>query len=459
MFEKYHFSENAKIVSSKIPGAKSRELLKKQEELESNNRSYPRGIPIAFDKAKGGSITDVDGNLYIDFFSGCGVLNFGHNNSDILEDLKNNPDAILQAVDFPTKVKIDFMEKLLSILPNEMLGKYKINFGGPTGSDAVESAIKLARINTGRHGIISFQGSYHGMTMGALSVTSRLLSRKNVVPLVPGVHFMPYCSPYRCPMGCNEKGKCKFECINFFQNALENPHSGIDEPAAIIIEPIQGEGGTYIPKDGWLEKIVDIAKRNDVLVIFDEIQAGFYRTGKLFSFEHTKVIPDIITMSKGIGGVGFPLSLILYKNELDTWKPGTHIGTFRGNQIGMMAGLSAMKLADKLDIKSNVGKIGNLIEKRLMKIKEKHNFIGEVRTKGMMFGIEYVKDKNNKEPDSELAKKIRTACYENGLLVEIGGYYSNVVRFLPPLVITERMADNGLDIFEKANNIVSNNAK
>lgn len=459
MFEKYHFSENAKIVSSKIPGAKSRELLKKQEELESNNRSYPRGIPIAFDRAKGASITDVDGNLYIDFFSGCGVLNFGHNNSDILEDLKNNPDAILQAVDFPTKVKIDFMEKLLSILPNEMLGKYKINFGGPTGSDAVESAIKLARINTGRHGIISFQGSYHGMTMGALSVTSRLSSRKNVVPLVPGVHFMPYCSPYRCPMGCNEKGKCKFECINFFQNALENPHSGIDEPAAIIIEPIQGEGGTYIPKDGWLEKIVDIAKRNDVLVIFDEIQAGFYRTGKLFSFEHTKAIPDIITMSKGIGGVGFPLSLILYKNELDTWKPGTHIGTFRGNQIGMMAGLSAMKLADKLDIKSNVGKIGNLIEKRLMKIKEKHNFIGEVRTKGMMFGIEYVKDKNNKEPDSELAKKIRTACYENGLLVEIGGYYSNVVRFLPPLVITERMADNGLDIFEKANNIVSNNAK
>lgn len=459
MFEKYHFSENAKIVSSKIPGAKSRELLKKQEELESNNRSYPRGIPIAFDKAKGASVTDVDGNLYIDFFSGCGVLNFGHNNSDILEDLKNSPDAILQAVDFPTKVKIDFMEKLLSILPNEMLGKYKINFGGPTGSDAVESAIKLARINTGRHSLISFQGSYHGMTMGALSVTSRLSSRKNVVPLVPGVHFMPYCSPYRCPMGCNEKGKCKFECINFFQNALENPHSGIDKPAAIIIEPIQGEGGTYIPKDGWLEKIVDIAKRNDVLVIFDEIQAGFYRTGELFSFEHTKAIPDIITISKGIGGVGFPLSLILYKKELDTWKPGTHIGTFRGNQIGMMAGLSAMKLADKLDIRSNVSKIGNLIEKRLMKIKEKHNFIGEVRTKGMMFGIEYVKDKNNKEPDSELAKKIRTACYKNGLLVEIGGYYSNVVRFLPPLVITERMADNGLDIFEKANDIASNNAK
>lgn len=453
MFEKYHFSENAKIVTSRIPGPKSEELLKKQEELESNNRSYPRGIPIAFDKARGASVTDVDGNMYLDFFSGCGVLNFGHNNPDILDELKEHDDTIVQAVDFPTKAKIDFMEKLLSILPKEMIGKYKINFGGPTGSDAVESAIKLARINTGRHSIISFQGSYHGMTTGALSVTSRLSNREGVPPLVPGVHFMPYCSSYRCPMGCNEKEKCEFECINFFQNALENPHSGIDKPSAIIIEPIQGEGGTYIPKNSWLEKIVDLARKNDVLVIFDEIQAGFFRTGKLFSFEYTTAIPDIITMSKGIGGIGFPLSLILYKKELDTWKPGTHIGTFRGNQLGMMAGLSAMKLADKLGIKSHIDVISKLMEKKLREIKEKFDFIGEVRARGMMFGIEYVKDKESKEPNSELAKKIRTLCYENGLLVEIGGYYNNVIRFLPPLIITETIANNGLNIFEKANTL------
>lgn len=455
MFEKYHFSENAKIITSKIPGSKSEGLLKKQEELESNNRSYPRGIPIAFDRAKGASVTDVDENMYLDFFSGCGVLNFGHNNSDILAELKNHEGTIMQAVDFPTKAKIDFMEKLLSILPKEMIGKYKINFGGPTGSDAVESAIKLARINTGRHSIISFQGSYHGMTNGALSVTSRLSNRESVPPLVPGVHFMPYCSPYRCPMGCNKKDKCKFECINFFQNALENPHSGIDKPAAIIIEPIQGEGGTYIPKNGWFEKIVDLARKNGILVIFDEVQAGFFRTGALFSFEHTNATPDIITMSKGIGGIGFPLSLILYKKELDTWKPGTHIGTFRGNQLGMIAGLSAMELADKMDIKTHVSAISRLMEKRLRIIERKSDFIGEVRTRGMMFGIEYVKNKGTKDPNPELAKKIRKACYENGLLVEIGGYYSNVVRFLPPLVITKKIANNGLDIFEKANKIAS----
>lgn len=293
------------------------------------------------------------------------------------------------------------------------------------------------------------------MTTGALSVTSRLSNRESVPPLVPGVHFMPYCSPYRCPMGCNKKGKCDFECINFIQNALKNPHSGIDKPSAIIIEPIQGEGGIYIPKRGWLEKVVDIARKNDILVIFDEMQAGFFRTGKLFSFEHTKAMPDIITMSKGIGGIGFPLSLILYKKEMDTWKPGTHIGTFRGNQLGMMAGLSAMKLADKLDIESHVKLIGKLMDKRLQDIAENFDFIGEVRARGMMFGIEYVKDKEAKEPDSELAKKIRGLCYENGLLIEIGGYYNNVVRFLPPLIITEKIANNGLDIFEKVNKIVN----
>ena len=456
MFDRYHFSEDARIITSTVPGPESEELLRAQEELEGDNISYPKGIPIAFDKAKGAIVTDVDGNMYIDFFSSCGVLNLGHNNSDILDELKKYPDTIIQAVDFPTKARIEFSKKLLDSLPEEMRGQYKVNFGGPTGSDAVESAIKLARINTKRHGMIAFQGGYHGMTAGALSVTSKLSHRKDAPPLIPGVHFFPYCSPYRCPFGRNKPDGCDFECVDFFQNALENPHSGIDKPAAIIIEPIQGEGGTYIPKEGWLERIVDIARKNGVLVIFDEVQAGFYRTGKLFSFEHTKAIPDIITMSKGIGGIGFHLSLILYKKELDVWKPGTHIGTFRGNQLGMIAGLAAMDLVERLDIKSHVRLIGNLMHERLLNMQDKFDFIGEVRSSGLMFGVEYVKDRSTKEPDTELAKKVRKLAYENGLLVEIGGYYDNVVRFLPPLVITETLAHNGLNIFEKVNAMCQN---
>ncbi len=455
MFKKYHFFENAKKVTSEIPGPKSKELLKRQEILEGENISYPKGVPIAFDKALGASIIDVDGNVYIDFFSSCGVLNFGHNNIDILQDVQKEENTIMQAVDFPTKHKINFMEKLLSMLPKTMNGKYKINFGGPTGSDAVEAAIKLARINKGRHNIISFQGGYHGMTMGALSVTSDLSHRKDAPPLIPGIHFMPYCSSYRCPMD-DEAGNCNSSCLSFLKNSLENPHSGIDKPAAIIIEPIQGEGGGYIPKDGWLEEVVNLARQNDILVIFDEVQTGFFRTGKLFAFEHTDVIPDIVIMSKGVGGIGFPLSLILYKEELDTWESGTHIGTFRGNQLGMIAGLSAMKLSKELDIESHVNIISELMSHRLKQIEKKFDFIGDVRICGMMFGIEYVKNRKTKEPAPELAKKIRKFCYENGLLIEIGGYYNNVIRFLPPLVITKNIAINGLNIFEDANNNLLN---
>jgi diaminobutyrate-2-oxoglutarate transaminase len=288
------------------------------------------------------------------------------------------------------------------------------------------------------------------MTMGAMSVTSKISHREKVNPLIPGVSFMPYNNCYRCSMGLDPK-KCNSACINFFKNALESPYSGIDKPAAIIIEPVQGEGGICIPDSNWLEKIVEIARKNNILVIFDEVQAGFYRTGKLFSFEHTKTIPDIITMSKGIGGIGSPLSLIILKKELDTWEPGTHIGTFRGNQIAIMASLSALKLIKKWQIEEYVSKMEKLFLKKLKSIQRKSKYIGDIRGKGMMFGVEYVKDKKTKEPFPELAKKVRKLCYESGLLVEIGGLYNNVVRFLPPLIISEKIAINGLKIFAKAN--------
>ena len=319
MFEKYHLSDNAKIITKTIPGPKSLSLLQRQEELESKNRSYPRNIPIAFGRATGSIIEDVDGNQFIDFISGCGVYNLGHNNSYIIESVKTADGLVTHALDFPTEAKIDFMQALADALPESLRGKTKMNFGGPTGSDAVESAIKLARIVKGRHGIIAFQGGYHGMTAGALAVTSKISHRINVEPLLPGIHFMPYCSPYRCPFSIDDK-VCAGECIKYFKYCLENPHSGIDKPAAIIVEPVLGEGGTYIPSHGWLEAIVDIAHKNDVLVIFDEVQTGFYRTGKLFSFEHTRAVPDIVALSKGIGGNGYPMSMIIYMKELDVWE-------------------------------------------------------------------------------------------------------------------------------------------
>ncbi len=455
LFESLHASSGAKIITEFVPGPKSIALLKKQERIESNNRSYPREIPIAFQSGKGAIIEDVDGNKFIDFLSGCGVFNLGHNIPFIIEAIKNRGDLLTQTVDFPTETRIDFIERLNLALPETIRNKMKVNFGGPTGSDAVETAIKLARIVTGRHSIIAFQGGYHGMTMGALSVTSKLSHRKTAPPLVPGVHFLPFCSPYRCPFA-KINLPCSGECIRYFEFCLENPHSGIDKPAAIIIEPIQGEGGTYIPSSGWLEKITEIARRNDILVIFDEIQTGFYRTGKMFAFEHTGAIPDIVTMSKGIGGNGYPLSLILYKKELDVWEPGTHIGTFRGNQIAMAAGLAALKFIEKYNVSSHALGISSEIKSGLEKIKESSRYIGDVRGIGMIFGIEFVKDKNTKEPFPEATKLLRKSCYENGLIVEVGGYYNNVIRFLPPLTLTREIAENGLHIFADANKEVEN---
>ncbi|MEK7598836.1 MAG: aspartate aminotransferase family protein [Patescibacteria group bacterium] len=450
LFKNLHASSGAKIITKSVPGPKSIALLKKQNELESNNRSYPREIPIALQRGRGAIIEDVDSNKFIDFLSGCGIFNLGHNNPFITEAIKNHDDIITQAVDFPTKIRINFVERLNSVLPKTIRNKMKVNFGGPTGSDVVEAAIKLARIVTGRHSIIAFQGGYHGMTMGALSVTSKLSHRKVAPPLIPGIHFLPFCSSYRCPFA-NTNSPCSGECMRYFEFCLENPYSGIDKPAAIIIEPIQGEGGTYIPSNGWLERITEIARKNDILVIFDEIQTGFYRTGKMFAFEHTDADPDIITMSKGIGGNGYPLSLILYKKELDVWEPGTHIGTFRGNQIAMAAGLAAMEFIEKHDVLSHVLDISNEMKSKLEKIKESSQYIGDVRGIGMMFGIELVKDKNTKEPFPEATKLLRKLCYENGLIVEIGGYYNNVIRFLPPLTLTKEIAENGLGIFADAN--------
>jgi len=451
-FSQYHFSDNAKIITKRVPGKKSLQLLRKQKLLESNNVSYPKGIPLAFDKAKGAIITDVDGNQFIDFFSGCGVLNLGHNNQDIVADINNFNNKILQAVDFPTIIRMEFIETLLKLLPTQMKGKFRINFGGPTGSDAVETALKLARLNNNRHTIISFQGSYHGMTMGALSVTSRLSHRKKINPLIPGIHFFPYGACYRCPFELNNK-ECSLLCVTYFKNVLDNPHSGIDIPSAIIVEPIQGEGGTYIPPKGWLKLITTIAQERGIIVIFDEIQSGFFRTGKLFASEDFGIVPDIIALSKGIGGIGLPLSLILYKNNLDLWEPGTHIGTFRGNQMAMAAGLSAMRFIQKYNIKAHVERLEKVFLGLLNKLYEESKFIGEIRGKGMMFGIEYVKDKSSKEPFPEFAKLIRRLCYENGLLVELGGYFDNVVRFLPPLIITGQIANNGLIIFKKVNRL------
>lgn len=439
---------HSKAPSIKIPppGPLSREYLNFQKMNEGAAVSYPRGLPMALLKAEGATVEDVDGNIYIDFFGGAGVMNVGHSNPYVLERVKAQLPLLTHTLDVPSGPRRELVEGLIDVLPDEL---DRVFFGGPTGADAVEAAVKLAKLNTGRQAMISFEGAYHGMTAGALSLTSGMAFKKGLFPLVPGVQFVPYAYCYRCAFG-RKPETCDMECAGFVEHRLENPHSGTERPAALIVEAIQGEGGSIVPPDSFLPRLKEICRRYEVLLIVDEIQAGLCRTGRMFAFEHSSVIPDIVTLSKGLGGLGFPISGIAYRNSLDTWPAGKHIGTFRGNVLAYAAGAAALRFMREQRLAEYAEKLGGKVKGWLEQLEKGSGIIGQVRGKGLMLGIELVHDKSTKEPAPDLAKKARSGCFRRGVLVEIGGQYSNVVRFLPPLVVTEELARKGVEIFADA---------
>lgn len=446
-FSKYHLGSDAAIITDELPGKKSRILLNQQELIEGKIVSYPRTMPIAIKRALGAIIEDVDGNRFIDFFSGCGVLNVGHSNPDVLSYVREQQDNLVHALDFPTENKMKLIPKILNELPAEARNEYKVAFVSPSGSDGVEAAIKLAKHFTGRSSILAFQGSYHGMAAGSLSVTSDAGHKEGLHSLMPGVQFVPYSYCYRCMFKSNAS-TCKFDCFEYLKNLLENPHSGVPKPAAILLEPVQGEGGNIVPKEGYLERIIDLAKRHGVVTIFDEVQTGFFRTGDFTVSNSLHLLPDIIIMSKGLGGIGFPVAAILYSKKIESWGPGFHIGTFRANQVSIAAANGAFDFVNNNDLKTHVSRISAYLMEKLRELADKSKFIGEVRGKGLLIGIEFVKNKNTKEPYPEIVKRFRRACFENGLLFEVGGHYQNVVRIIPPLIITHAIVDNALRIME-----------
>ncbi len=441
-FEGLHF-DPAPAVAGPVPGPRSRELLQRQSELESNARSYPRSVPIAIEEGRGATMKDVDGNTFVDFFGGAGVLNVGHGNPAVLAAAAEQQQRLVHALDFPTRTKLDLLGKLKRLLPGRLRETARFHFGGPTGSDAVEASLKLVRAHTGRSSVIAFQGSYHGMTSEALAVTSDVDCGG---PISSPVHFMPYPYCYRCPLGL-QPDSCGLACAKLLETSLQDPHSGIPKPAAVIVEPIQGEGGTIVPPDGYLSEVRRITREQAVPLIVDEIQSGFGRTGKMFACEHDGVDPDVITLSKALGGVGFPLSCIAYDVELDTWEPGAHIGTFRGHQVAMAAGSAAIDFIEQTELVAHAASLGELSLQLLREAATEMPAIGDVRGRGLMIGVELVSDRESKAPWPELAASLRRACCEKGLIIEVGGHYRNVARFLPPLVITRRLMLSGIDIF------------
>ena len=427
----------------------------RQELTESNARSYPRKFPFAIAKAKGSWVTDVEGNKYLDFLCGAGTLALGHNDSEINQTMVDllTGDAPLHTLDLTTPVKDKFVHTLLSLLPGELKDNAKVQFCSPSGTDAVDAALKLCKTATGRSSVIAFQGGYHGMGHGALALTGNLTAKNKVHGLMPDVHFFPYPYSYRCPFGLGGEAGVKAACT-YFEHVLKDPESGITKPAAVIIEPIQGEGGVIPAPVEFLQTIRRVTQELDIPMIVDEIQCGVGRSGKFFAFEYAGIVPDVILASKAIGG-SQPLSVVIYNKKLDKWEQGAHAGTFRGNQLAMAAGTVVMNRVSKPEFLEEVREKGKIIEERLLALKAKTKIIGDVRAKGLMIGTEFVNPKG--QPDGigslptsgEIAAKVQKICFENGFVAEKGGRGGSVMRCLCALNITKDEINTAMDIFEK----------
>ena len=356
----------------------------RQDSTESNARSYPRKFPFALAKAKGSWVEDVEGNKYLDFLCGAGTLALGHNDDEVNQAMVEmlTSDAPLHTLDLTTPVKDAFVDTVLSLLPLELKDNAKIQFCSPSGTDATDAAIKLCKTATGRTGVIAFQGGYHGMGHGALACTGNLNAKNIVNGLMPEVHFFPYPYSYRCPFGLGGEAGIDAACA-FFERTLKDPESGIPKPACVIIEPIQGEGGVIPAPEKFLQTIRRVTKELDIPLIVDEIQCGIGRSGKMFAFEYAGIVPDVILCSKAIGG-SQPLSIVIYNKKLDTWTPGAHAGTFRGNQLAMKAGTIVLQRVSKPEFLAVVVRKGEIIHKRMEAVKNKVRIIGDIRGKGMM---------------------------------------------------------------------------
>lgn len=443
-FADLSFPEAPKIVV-KPPGPKARELLDRQKQFDSNAAFMPKIIRTAWESGKGATLRDVDGNTYIDFFAGISVLNVGHSNPFVVEAVKRQLEKVAHVLDVPTLAHIEFIEKLSQIAPEGLRGKSKVLLGGPTGSDAVEGALKIVKFNTKRHTFLAFHGAYHGMSGGALSVTANRSYKEKYLPLFPDIHFAPYAYCYRCPFG-KEYPECDNECVRYVEYLFNDPHTGLAAPAGMIVEAIQGEGGFIFPPDGYLRELRRICDENKVLMIVDEIQSGFGRSGKMFACEHDGVTPDVVTMAKAMGGIGIPISGCIMKNDLDL-EPAGHLGTFRGNVLACAAGFAAINFMQEKKLVERSAREGEHMLKRLKDLQKETKTIGDVRGKGLMVAAEFVEDKKTKKPAVELVDKILAKCVERGVLPWRAGHWANVIRFLPPLVITREHVDKGLDVF------------
>lgn len=405
------------------------------EQLESNVRSYCRSFPVVFSQARGATLTDEQGREYIDFLSGAGTLNYGHNNPVLKQALLDyiESDGVVHGLDMATDAKRSFLETFDKLILRPRKMNYKMQFTGPTGANAVEAALKIARNVSGRHNVISFTNGFHGVTLGAVSATANSYYREATGLPAMGVSFLPY-DGYQ---------GADVDTTDYLDQVLQDGSSGVDHPAAVIVETVQGEGGLNVASFSWLRKLERICRKHNVLLIVDDIQAGCGRTGNFFSFEEAGIRPDIVTLSKSLSGYGLPFSLVLMKPELDTWSPGEHNGTFRGHNLAFVTARKAIEEYWRNDeLSSEVARKGRLIRMKLEEMAADDDNRLSVRGRGMMLGLDCV--------DGGFASQVTQMAFEKGLVIETSGSDSQVVKCLCPLTISDEDLKTGLRILQES---------
>ena len=430
-----------KIVVSP-PGPKAREMVKRDESLVSP--SYARFYPLVIDSGKGCIVRDVDGNEFIDFNSGLVCLNVGHSHPKVVTAIKKQCDRFLHYsnTDFYYDEVIDLAEKLAEITPGD--SKKKVYFGN-SGAEAIEAAVKLAKWHSRRQLFIGFISAFHGRTIGALSFTaSKPTQRRYFSPLMPGVTHVPYPYCYRCPFKLTYP-ECHYWCVDFIDEYVLQKYVPPEDTAAILYEPIQGEGGYVVPPPEYPKRLKKLADKYGLLLIDDEVQAGMGRTGKWFAIEHWNVEPDVICSAKGLAS-GMPLGAVIAKAKVMDWVGGSHASTFGGNPLSCAAALAVIDVIKEEGLLEKAAKQGAYIMKRLEELKARSEIVGDVRGKGLLIGLEIVEDKKSKKPAPEKVKEIMMRSWKRGVAVITCG--TSTIRIAPPLVIARDLVDSALDIIE-----------
>ncbi|WP_443068181.1 diaminobutyrate--2-oxoglutarate transaminase family protein [Streptomyces sp. NBC_01280] len=420
-------------------------ILRRQSARESAARTYARALPIVPVRARGLTIEGADGRRYLDCLSGAGTLALGHNHPVVLKAIRRVLDsgAPLHVLDLATPVKDAFTTELFRTLPAGLAERARIQFCGPAGTDAVEAALKLVRTATGRSGMLAFTGAYHGMTAGALEASGGAQDVR--------VARLPFPQDYRCPFGVGGERGAELSA-RWTESLLDDPKSGVPHPAGMILEPVQGEGGVIPAPDAWMRRMRELTAARSIPLIADEVQTGVGRTGAFWAVEHSGVVPDVMVLSKAIGG-SLPLAVVVYRDDLDVWQPGAHAGTFRGNQLAMAAGAATLAHVRENRLAERAALLGARMVGQLQGLAAEHPCIGDVRGRGLMIGVELVDVGAAQDPDRPaapdlsphppapgLAASVQRECLRRGLIVELGGRHSSVVRLLPPLTITDEQA-------------------